>query len=85
MSPTTFFILTIAIIDSFKNFELILAMTRGGPMNASNTLVYDVYLNAFIYYRVGFAESIAFILLIIVAFFTVLNFYIRKRWAQPWD
>ena len=85
LSPTTFFILTIAIIDSFKNFELILAMTRGGPMNASNTLVYDVYLNAFVYYRVGFAESIAFILLIIVAFFTVSNFYIRKRWAQPWD
>ena len=85
LSPTTVFILTIAIIDSFKNFELILAMTRGGPMNASNTLVYDVYLNAFVYYRVGFAESIAFILLIIVAFFTVLNFYIRKRWAQPWD
>ena len=73
------------IIDSFKNFELILAMTKGGPMNASNTLVYDVYLNGFLYYRVGFAEAIAFILLVIVAFFTIANFFIKKRWARPWD
>ena len=84
LAPTTFFVLTVAIIDSFKNFELILAMTKGGPMNASNTLVYDVYLNGFLYYRVGFAEAIAFILLVIVAFFTIANFFIKKRWARPW-
>lgn len=85
LRPTTFFVLTVAIIDSFKNFELILTMTQGGPRNASNTLVYDVYMNAFNYYRIGFAEAIAFILLVIVAAFTVMNFAIKKRWARPWD
>ncbi len=34
-------------------------MTKGGPQNASSTLVYDVYLNAFVYYRVGYASAIA--------------------------
>jgi multiple sugar transport system permease protein len=83
--PTVFFVLTIAIIDSFKNFELIYAMTKGGPGNSSNTLVYDVYLNAFVYYRVGFASAIAYILLIFVGLLTIGNLYIRKHYAQPLD
>ncbi|MGE4584301.1 MAG: carbohydrate ABC transporter permease [Sphaerochaeta sp.] len=85
LMPTLFFVLTIAIIDSFKNFELIYAMTKGGPQNASNTLVYDVYLNAFVYYRVGFASSIAYVLLIFVGLLTIGNFYIKKYLVQSLD
>jgi len=85
LMPTVFFVLTISIIDSFKNFELIYAMTKGGPQNASNTLVYDVYLNAFVYYRVGFASAIAYILLLLVGILTILNFYIKKHLVQSLD
>ncbi|MGD1815919.1 MAG: carbohydrate ABC transporter permease [Pleomorphochaeta sp.] len=83
LSPTVFFVLTVSIIDSFKNFELIYAMTKGGPQNATNTLVYDVYLNAFVYYRVGYASAVAFVLLLFVGILTIMNFYIKKNWAQP--
>ena len=83
LSPTIFFVLTVAIMDAFKNFELIHAMTHGGPKNATNTLVYDVYLNAFTYYRVGYAEAIAYVLLALVGGLTILNFIIKKKWAQP--
>ncbi len=83
--PTVFFVLTIALIDSFKNFELIFSMTKGGPQNASNTLVYDVYLNAFVHYRVGYASSIAYVLLLFVGILTIFNFYIKKHYAQPLD
>jgi multiple sugar transport system permease protein len=83
LSPTVFFVLTIAVIDSFKNFELIYSMTKGGPQNATNTLVYDVYLNAFVYYRVGYASSVAFVLLVFVGVLTIFNFYIKRNWAQP--
>lgn len=82
LSPTTFFVVSIAIIDSFKNFELIYAMTKGGPQNATNTLVYDVYLNAFIYYRMGYASTIAWVLLLLVAAFTALNFTMKKHWVN---
>ena len=58
-------------------------MTHGGPKNATNTLVYDVYLNAFTYYRVGYAEAIAYVLLALVGGLTILNFIIKKKWAQP--
>lgn len=85
LSPTSFFVLTVAIIDSFKNFELIFSMTRGGPMISSSTLVYAVYQNAFEFYRIGFAEALAYLLLALVAGFTYLNFIIKKKWARPWD
>lgn len=83
LAPTSFFVLTVAIMDAFKNFELIHAMTKGGPQNATNTLVYSVYVNAFSYFRVGFAEAIAWVLLAIVGALTIFNFYVKKYWAQP--
>ena len=83
LAPTSFFVLTVAIMDAFKNFELIYAMTMGGPQNATNTLVYSVYLNAFSYNRVGYAESIAWVLMVVVGALTILNFFIKKYWAQP--
>lgn len=82
LSPTTFFVVSIAIIDSFKNFELIYTMTKGGPQNATNTLVYDVYLNSFVYYRMGYASTVAWVLLVLVAGFTALNFSLKKRWVN---
>ena len=82
LSPTTFFVVSVAIIDSFKNFELIYAMTKGGPQNATNTLVYDVYLNAFVYYRMGYASTVAYVLLALVAGFSLLNFTLKKRWVN---
>lgn len=85
MKPTIFFVLTVALIDSFKNFELIYSMTKGGPGIASTTLVYDVYLNAFQYYRVGFASAISYVLLLFVGLMTIINFWIRKHHAQPLD
>lgn len=85
LAPTIFFVMTVTIIDSFKNFELIYSMTKGGPQNSTNTLVYDVYLNAFEYFRIGYASSVAMILLIFVGVLTLCNFYVRKNWAQPLD
>lgn len=79
--PTVFFVLSVTIIDSFKNFELIYAMTKGGPQNSTNTLVYDVYLNAFQFFRIGYASSVSMILLLIVICFSLINFYIKKYWA----
>jgi multiple sugar transport system permease protein len=83
LGPTTFFVLSVSIIDSFKNFELIYAMTKGGPQNSTNTLVYDVYLNGFQFFRIGYASSLSMVLLLFVGIFTAINFYIKKKWAQP--
>jgi len=82
LSPTTFFVLNVAIIDSFKNFEIIYAMTRGGPQNATNTLVYDIYINGFVHFRLGYASAVSYFLLACVAVITIINFIVKKRWVK---
>jgi multiple sugar transport system permease protein len=82
LSPTTFFVLNVAIIDSFKNFEIIYAMTRGGPQNATNTLVYDIYINGFVHFRLGYASTVSYFLLACVAVITIINFIVKKRWVK---
>ncbi len=82
LTPTTFFVFTIAIIDSFRNFAIIYTMTRGGPENATNTIVYSVFLNAFQFYRMGYAGALAYVLLIIVGIITLVNFLLKKYWVQ---
>jgi len=82
LSPTTFFVFTIAIIDSFKNFEIIYTMTKGGPSSATTTLVYSVYVNAFIFYRMGYASAVAYILLIVIGMITIINFILKKYWVK---
>ncbi|RKX51816.1 MAG: sugar ABC transporter permease [Thermotoga sp.] len=82
LSPTTFFVLIISIIDSFRNFTIIYTMTRGGPGSSTTTLAYAIYQNAFIFSRMGYASSLAYILLIIVGTITLINFYFKKRWVK---
>ncbi|MEC9489653.1 MAG: sugar ABC transporter permease [Halanaerobiales bacterium] len=82
LTPTTFFVLIISIIMSLKTFELTYIMTQGGPNYASTTLIYSIYVNAFKHFRMGFASAMSYILFIIVAVFTYLNFKFKKRWVH---
>jgi ABC-type sugar transport system permease subunit len=82
LTPTTFFILIIAIIDSFKSLEIIYTMTRGGPGLASTTLSYYIYQNAFLLFQFGYASAVSLILLLVVGIITALNFYYKDRWVQ---
>jgi multiple sugar transport system permease protein len=73
LSPTTFFVLIMAVIVSFQVFEQVAVTTQGGPLNASLVLVYFVYQRAFKFLEVGYASSAAYILFVIVLFLTFLQ------------
>ena len=80
ISPTLFFVSTITIIDAFKSFGLIDLITKGGPTNATNMLVYRIYKDAF--YSGNYAKSSteAIILTVIIAFFTLIQFkFLEKK------
>lgn len=80
ISPTLFFVSTITIIDAFKSFGLIDLITKGGPTNATNMLVYRIYKDTF--YSGNYAKSSAeaIILTVIIAFFTLLQFkFLEKK------
>lgn len=82
LSTTTFFIMIIALIQSLQTFDLTFAMTEGGPNNASTTLSFFTYINAFVHFRMGYAASMAFVLFLIIGTITVINFWARKYWVN---
>lgn len=82
LSPVTFFVFVITVIDSFKTFDVTFAMTGGGPNYASTTLAYFIYQNAFVYQRMGYAAALALFLLIFVGFTTLISFKVKERWVS---
>lgn len=82
LSPTTFFVVVISIIGSFQVFELVLVMTKAGPANATNTLVYYIYQNGFQFYQMGYASAAAMVLFLIVLAFTLVQYKLQRRWVH---
>ncbi|MDR2976234.1 MAG: sugar ABC transporter permease [Streptococcaceae bacterium] len=78
LHPTTFFITIMLIINSFKVFDLVQIMTNGGPGRSTNVLVLDIYNEAFVNFKFGYASAISFVLFILVLGVTVVQFKINE-------
>lgn len=82
LSPTTFMLLILGIIGSFKVFEQSYVMTSGGPAHATYTLVLYIYSNAFEWLRMGYASAMAYILAIIIFIITIIQLKGQKKWVH---
>jgi ABC-type sugar transport system permease subunit len=82
LTPTTFFVTIMLVINSFKVFDQIAIMTDGGPGRATNVLVYYIYNQAFINFKMGYASSVAFVLFVIVLAITIIQFKFEEKWAS---
>jgi multiple sugar transport system permease protein len=76
LRPITTVVVTIAVVNGFKVFDLIWVMTQGGPYRSSETLALTMYREAFVSFRLGYGAAIAVILSLIVVFFSI--FYLRS-------
>lgn len=79
LRPTTFFVMIMLTISSFKVFDLIQVMTDGGPGRATNVLVYKIYNEAFVKFNFGYASAIALVLFVIVLGITIVQFRLEKK------
>jgi multiple sugar transport system permease protein len=79
VSPTTFFIVVISVIQSFQVFGAVFIMTKGGPSGASTPLVYYIYDYGFQRFRMGYASSIAWVLFTLTACFTWIQWRYGER------
>ncbi|MCL1964634.1 MAG: sugar ABC transporter permease [Firmicutes bacterium] len=79
LSPTLFFQIIINIIGAFQSFSQIRLLTRGGPGDATNVIVYNIYKNAFENFRFGTAAALSVILFIIIMGITLMQFKMEKR------
>ncbi|WP_077721354.1 carbohydrate ABC transporter permease [Novibacillus thermophilus] len=82
LTPTTFFVLVITTIHSFQVFTQALIMTKGGPADATNTIVYFIYQNGFEYFKMGYASAAAWVLFTIIFVFTLIQMKLQKNWVH---
>ncbi len=74
LKPTSFFLLITGSVNSFSVFEQVNILTQGGPMNATTTIVHQIYSRAFTEFKMGYASAIAVFLLAVVLIITFVNF-----------
>lgn len=82
LTPTLFFSLVTALIDSFQVFDLVFVMTRGGPLNSTRTLVYNIYEDAFRYFHMGYATATSWVLFLIILAVTIIQWRAQRRWVH---
>lgn len=73
VSPTTFLLFVTGLIGSFNVFDQVNVLTSGGPANATTTIVHQIYLNGFTYFKMGYASAQSVVLLILVIFVTTMS------------
>lgn len=76
ISPVLFFTLVMGMITTFQYFTQAYIMTEGGGGPADSTLFYALYLfkNAFMFFRMGYASAMAWILFVLIMLCTLLLF-----------
>jgi sn-glycerol 3-phosphate transport system permease protein len=74
LTPTTFFVMIIAIINSFQAVDQVYVMTRGGPHNSTNVLMYQIYLLGFVYWDTGSAAAASTVLFAVLLAGTYVYF-----------
>jgi multiple sugar transport system permease protein len=82
LAPTTFFVLVISGISSFQVFDLAFVLTKGGPGDATNTMVMYIYNQAFQFFHMGYAAAIAWVLFGIIFVVTLCQHQLQKRWVH---
>ena len=74
----------IRMIDAVKSFDIIFAITQGGPGSASETINLYLYSVAFVYYDVGYGSAIAVVFFVLIVALAAVLLYLRQRmhWTE---
>jgi multiple sugar transport system permease protein len=82
LSPATYFVIVISLINGFQVFDQVYVMTGGGPDNSSQTLVLDIYNMTFRYQQVGLASALSWLLFVLVLAVTLVQARLQRRWVH---
>jgi raffinose/stachyose/melibiose transport system permease protein len=72
-----YIVVALSVIESFKVFDLIYAMTYGGPGRSTQVLGTWMYFNVFQYYEAGYGTAIAVVITLIALAFGIP--YVRSQ------
>jgi multiple sugar transport system permease protein len=82
LTPTIFFVLTMMLISGFQVFNEMYMITGGGPADATKSIVMEIFNTAFVYFRMGDAAVLSWILFIIIFTVTTIQFAFSKKWVN---
>ncbi|MDW8054823.1 MAG: sugar ABC transporter permease [Anaerolineae bacterium] len=79
LRPTIMAAVVIRMLDAFKVYEYVYAITRGGPGESTETIQYHIYRVGFLYFRLGEASAMSYVLIAVVLALVVILFYTLRR------
>ncbi|MBI1870898.1 MAG: extracellular solute-binding protein [Chlamydiae bacterium] len=79
LKPTLFFISIMVSIGYFQFFAEPYIMTDGGPLDSTTSVVLMMYKEGFKYFHMGYASAIAYILFIVIAAFSWIQFRLNRQ------
>lgn len=87
LTPTLFFLLTMSVMGALKVFDIVFMFAGGGQMlggavvDASKSLVYGIFENAFTLMKMGVASAQAVVLFGLILVVTIIQFALQKKWV----
>lgn len=81
LSPSTFFVVVISLINGFQVFGQVFVMTGGGPEGASQVVVGQIYNLTFRYGRAGDASALSWLLFLVILLITAVQLRGQRRWV----
>jgi len=82
VTPTTFYILVLLMVSTFKSYDTMYITTQGGPGEATKVLAYHIYNSAFVSAKFGYASALAMVLLAIIVLVTLVQFKYEKKFTS---
>jgi multiple sugar transport system permease protein len=82
LTPILLFNATITTINTLQEFDSIVALTNGGPGDASRSVVMYIYDKAFRSFDMGYASAIAVTLFGFIALLTLVQMWGSRRWVH---
>ena len=81
LAPTTLFVFVISIINAMQVFTIVDVMTQGGPLNATDVIVYYIFKEAFQFFNMGYGSAVAVILFLVILGLTVIQIRGSRRYV----
>ena len=82
ISPTTFFLMIITMVNSLQAYDQIQILTQGGPSGSTRTLLYMYYQLGFQEYNMGQATAVAVVMVLVTVVLSYMQFVGSKRWVH---
>lgn len=79
ISPTTFFLIIVQMIQAIQAYDQINVLTQGGPAGSTRTLLYLYYQSAFTSYRIGEASTIAITIIVGCLLLSATSFFVARK------